>query len=513
MATSRKIALLFAVENINAIIGWVALLFVARKMGASALGEFSYALSLVGGFTFLAFFGFRMAHVKRVSEGLDLGKCIGTFLSIRLFLISVMLIVFAFFYWVWTGPEIAYGVPFGKEFYDIQTPGLLLTIVLYYIVFLALGVMTATFSGLEQSARVAVPNIIGTSLRSFLFIATALMGWGVIWLARSYLVGIIVISLLSLWYFRDYPISKPDKATFNSYKSYAMPVAAASIFVIFRQHFDKIFIGIFWTETQVGLYFAVQRIAIFIGILALAVEEMLLPAISKLHASRKNQELHHLVHDAERYIAMVIMPVVAMTIVWSREIIEVFISREFLPASTILQLLALAALVRVTNRPWSIALRGSNRPDLTSIVSIFTGLLSIILMIALVPRSIPHLGLNDLPGMGGEGAAIAILVSDIFLGISLRILCYLHLNLLPRPIFLLQLSVAILVGLLMWQIQSNIPVDRWYELFLFSAFGGFLFLFVLAVLGGFTSKDFRFYWNALNPKEMTTYIGEELKRN
>ncbi len=506
MATSRKIALLFAAENINAIIGWVALLFVARKMGASALGEFGYALSLVGGFTFLAFFGFRMAHVKRVSEGLDLGKCIGTFLSVRLVLISFMLMVFASCYWFWT-------VYLDKQIYDIQTPGLLLTIVLYYIVFLALGVMTATFSGLEQSARVAVPNIIGTSLRSFLFIGTALMGWGVIWLARSYLVGIIVISLLSLWYFRDYPISKPDKATFNSYKSYAMPVAAASIFVIFRQHFDKIFIGIFWTETQVGLYFAVQRIAIFIGILALAVEEMLLPAISKLHASRKNKELHHLVHDAERYIGMLIVPVVAMTVVWSREIIEVFISREFLPASTILQLLALAALIRVTNRPWSIALRGSNRPDLTSVVSILTGFLSIILMIALVPRSIPHLGLNDLPGMGGEGAALAILISDIFLGISLRILCYLHLNLLPRPIFLLQLSVAILVGLLMWQIQSNIPVDRWYELFLFSAFGGFLFLFVLAILGGFTSKDFRFYWDALNPKEMTTYIGEELKRD
>ena len=88
MATSRKIALLFAAENVNAIIGWIALLFVARKMGASAIGEFSFALSIVGSFTFIAFFGFKMAHVKRISEGLDLGKCIGTFLSIRLFLIS-----------------------------------------------------------------------------------------------------------------------------------------------------------------------------------------------------------------------------------------------------------------------------------------------------------------------------------------------------------------------------------------------------------------------------------------
>ena len=98
MATSRKIALLFAAENVNAIIGWIALLFVARKMGASAIGEFSFALSLVGSFTFIAFFGFKMAHVKRISEGLDLGKCIGTFLSIRLFLIKDLTSEFSILY-------------------------------------------------------------------------------------------------------------------------------------------------------------------------------------------------------------------------------------------------------------------------------------------------------------------------------------------------------------------------------------------------------------------------------
>ena len=125
MATSRKIALLFGAENINAIIGWIALLFVARKMGAEAIGEFSYAMSLVGAFTFLAFFGFRMAHVKRISEGLDLGKCIGTFLSIRLVLISIMLIVFASSYWFWTSF-------LGKELYD-TTESVILLVLVYYI--------------------------------------------------------------------------------------------------------------------------------------------------------------------------------------------------------------------------------------------------------------------------------------------------------------------------------------------------------------------------------------------
>ena len=277
-------------------------------------------------------------------------------------------------YWFWTGF-------LGKEIYDIQTPGLLLTVVLYYIVFLIVGIMPATFSGLEQSARVAIPNIIGTTLRSFIFIAAAFMGLGVIWLARAYLIGIVVIGLLSFWYFRDFPISKPDSQTFNSYKIYALPVAAASIFGVLKQYIDKIFIGIFWTEYQVGLYFGVQRIALFIGTMALAIEGMLLPAISNLHSSRKDKEITTLVHDAERYVAMVCIPLVAMTIVWSSEIILVFISKEFLSASNILKILALVALVRVLNRPWSVALRGSDRPDLTSILSIFSSILSIILML------------------------------------------------------------------------------------------------------------------------------------
>ena len=506
MATSRKIALLFAAENVNAIIGWVALLFVARKMGASAIGEFSFALSLVGSFTFIAFFGFKMAHVKRISEGLDLGKCIGTFLSIRLFLISVMLLTFILSYWFWTGF-------LGKEIYDIQTPGLLLTVVFYYIIFLIVGVMPATFSGLEQSARVAIPNIVGTTIRSFIFIAAALMGLGVIWLARAYLIGVILVGIFSYWYFRDLPISKPDSDTFNSYKIYALPVAAASIFGVLRQYIDKIFIGIFWTEYQVGLYFGVQRIALFIGTMALAIEGMLLPAISSLHANNKGNEIRTLVHDAERYVAMVCIPLVVMTIVWSSEIILVFISKEFIPASNILKILALVALVRVLNRPWSVALRGSDRPDLTSILSILCSILSIILMLILVPKRIPQLGLENLFGLGGEGAAYAVLISEITMGLSLRILCYRYLDILPKVNFFVQISVALLVGIIMWQVQGVITVERWFELFFLSGLGGLLFICILSMLGSFTQKDFNFFWNTLNPKSMKKYVGEELKRD
>ena len=114
--------------------------------------------------------------------------------------------------------------------------------------------------------------------------------------------------------------------------------------------------------------------------------------------------------------------------------------------------------------------------------------------------------------MGGEGAAYAVLISEIVVGISLRILCYKYLEILPKANFFVQISVAILVGLVMWQVQETVTVDRWFELFFLSGLGGLLFLSILAMIGSFTQKDYSFFWNTLNPKSMRQYVGEELKR-
>ena len=43
-------------------------------------------------------------------------------------------------------------------------------------------------------------NFLKRKKPDFIFIAAALMGLGVIWLARAYLIGIIVIGIFSYWY-------------------------------------------------------------------------------------------------------------------------------------------------------------------------------------------------------------------------------------------------------------------------------------------------------------------------
>tara|TARA_B100000959_G_C14779311_1_gene540850 strand:+ start:67 stop:468 length:402 start_codon:yes stop_codon:yes gene_type:complete len=133
-------------------------------------------------------------------------------------------------------------------------------------------------------------------------------------------------------------------------------------------------------------------------------------------------------------------------------------------------------------------------------------------MLVFVPKRIPQLGMENLFGLGGEGAAYAVLISEIVVGLSLRILCYKCLKILPKSNFFVQVFVAVFVGIVMWQLQETIIVDRWFELIFFSGFGGLLFISILSTLGAFTQKDFNFFWNTLNPKSMKKYVGDELRR-
>ena len=494
---------MFGVEIINALIGWVALFVVARNMGPGALGEIAFALSLVGGFTFLAYLGFKNAHIKRVSEGKDLAKCIGTYLAVQTALLLLMRSAFGIFYWGWTSV-------LNKEFYDVRIE-VLLSVLAYYVIVIYSGIMKDTFTGLQQGAKVAFTNLIAEGSRAIIMIFTALFAWKVIWLANAYLIGAILATIFMYWYFKDYAIERTDKAYLNSYVKYAVPLAVLSIVGVVNTFFDKIILGFFWSTTEVGQYYAVQRIALFLGTLALSLEYMLLPAVSRIHQEQRGG-LTGLIHRSERYTLMVIMPVVVVVCIFSSDIIRILLSDKFVDADRALQILVLGSLLMISNRPWSIALRGADRPDITSAIGIISTISSLVLMLCLVPEKIPYLGLYDLPGMGAEGAALAILSSYAIACIGLRFFSFSKLGIAPSLSLGKQIIAAIITAFLLFELNLRLDTElRWYSLFLVSILGAFLYFASLTTIRGFKRDDFDYLRDVLNPFKMLSYIKEELK--
>lgn len=58
---------------------------VARIAGPTILGALAFGLSYASMFRFIADLGIGTAHIKLVSEGNDLGKCIKTFSVLKVF--------------------------------------------------------------------------------------------------------------------------------------------------------------------------------------------------------------------------------------------------------------------------------------------------------------------------------------------------------------------------------------------------------------------------------------------
>ena len=114
---ARKSFLIVISNFIVQFIGWIGLVVLAKLWGdfaPQALGTIGFAMSFLALFNIIADLGFSRAHIKRVSEGKDLGTCIGTFAAIKICLTGIMVtVVFsAIFIWKYV---------MQKGFYDDTT--------------------------------------------------------------------------------------------------------------------------------------------------------------------------------------------------------------------------------------------------------------------------------------------------------------------------------------------------------------------------------------------------------
>ena len=92
---ARKSALIITTSILDGVLAYVALFFITKYMGPLDYGIVGFAMSFVSLFVIFGRMGFEEAHIKKVSEGKDLGTCIGTFLVIKIGLVGLMTLIIA----------------------------------------------------------------------------------------------------------------------------------------------------------------------------------------------------------------------------------------------------------------------------------------------------------------------------------------------------------------------------------------------------------------------------------
>ena len=354
---ARKSLLITTSKVIAQFVGWIGLAVVAKLWGGfapEAIGIVGFAMSFIAMFDLIADLGFYQAHVKKVSEGKDLGTCIGTFAAIKILLTSLMVLVVVLTIFIWKNV-------FHNKFYDATTETVVFVVLIYYVLADLTQIATVTFEAKKEIAKRELTYIF-ECIKTPLMILVAVAGVGTIatiqpaipWpdllsplqkflahhaigsLAMTYVFAILASFLVSLWLLRKYPIKKPQWELGKEYAMFALPIMLISVIGVISVNIDKIMLGFYWTSTEVGYFFSMQQIMQMLMILHIAVGTVLFPTFSEYHTKNDFAKITDAMSVSERYISMVMIPPVVVFTVFAHPVIGIVLSEAFYPAASTL---------------------------------------------------------------------------------------------------------------------------------------------------------------------------------
>ena len=266
---ARRTLLITITQIFTRFLGWVGLIVLAKIWGGfapEALGSIGFAMSFLALFFAFSGAGFPLAHMKKISEGKDLGTCIGAYAFIKMVMTIIMvLMVFASIFL------------FGIKFDDSTSLTIVLTL-LFLFVFKSLGrVALTTFDATKQVAKTQLASVFENIVKIPVMILVAIFSFSVGLLALSYVAGAFAVFIAGMFLLSRYPIKMPSFSLAKEYVVFAIPMFIVSVMADISVNVDKIMIGYFWTSVEVGYYFTVQQISSLIMIFPTAISVLLFP--------------------------------------------------------------------------------------------------------------------------------------------------------------------------------------------------------------------------------------------
>ncbi|GAI22394.1 unnamed protein product, partial [marine sediment metagenome] len=216
---ARKSMLIASSQFFSRFIGWIGLVILAKLWGGfapEALGVIGFAMAFLGLFGFIADLGFSRAHVKRISEGKDLGRCMGTYTAVKLSLTTLMVAAIFIAIFIWK-------CMFNGRFVDATTESVVIVFIVYYIFANLQQIPLSTFQARKEIAKrqitIMTENVVKIPLMIFVVVAVASSRWHPIVqplqhflathaigsLAMTYVLGVAASFLVGIYLFKKYP--------------------------------------------------------------------------------------------------------------------------------------------------------------------------------------------------------------------------------------------------------------------------------------------------------------------
>jgi len=501
MSISRKSFLVLQGNLVTKLLGIIGMSLVAHLMGPGPIGMIAFAYAFIGLFDFIFDPGLSTAHIKIASEKKDFGYCVGTYLSLKVISAAVATLVLmgALFWTIFIGD-------------GFDTPGLhkvVLIILVSKIIENIFMYPLVSFTATQEMAKRTTIKFL-KSFSDLIFVATvALFYRNVYALASTHVLTEIVIAAGSLYLFKGYPLKKPRRSDYKRYIKFSLPLIGISVVGILSRSIDKIMIQAFWGSIQVGQYHCASRATEFMLILSASLLTVLIPIFSNMHAKGKFEEIKLILEKAEKYMMLLIGPLLMFIFAFARPLVILFLGKEFAMSVPIMRILCVSTLGLTLIRPINSLIVGIGKVKWIFWLTCFLVGTNFILNMVFIPD---HLLGMKMIGLGALGAAVATAITRLS---GVGMLCLLlrkkmKFNPVSSSLIKSIIPIFIVATLFIYIVFPVTGEDIWVLSFVPIAL--LIYVGLLKLLGEFGKPEITLILAAANPKKLKSYIKNEFTR-
>ncbi|GIU00843.1 polysaccharide biosynthesis related protein [Sulfurovum sp. TSL6] len=383
----------FGLRIMGIVVGYLFILLISRNLGASSVGIFTLAFTVLQIASIFGRFGLDTALLRFVSESAAHGKMgeaagsYGKAMVLAFFLaLSISIAVYL------SAETIAAGVFSNLELtrsFEIASTGVV-PMTLTYLNFETMRAMKkireyAFFQNVSTFlvATVLLFFMLDTDSDPAVSIVVFVTAAYVTWLLSQY-------KVMKLFRFK---LTMQGREIFSMLKV-SFPMMVASSLMLIMGWTDTIMIGMFIDESSVGVYSVALKVATVTSITLMAINSMSAPKFAEFYAKNDMASLQYVVSHSSRLIFWTSLPILIVSIVFPEQILSIF-GEEFKLASWALIILCIGQFVNVVSGSVGYILQMTGKEKVFQHII----LLSIVLNIALNYWLIPLYGI--------EGAAVA----------------------------------------------------------------------------------------------------------
>lgn len=398
---SRQSFVYFAGTIFTAATGYFFKIYLARTLGAEALGLYALGMTIIGFVGLFNSLGLPMAAARFVAAycargdysqlGSFLRGSLGLLIAVNVLLVGMVLLA---------GPWLA------QHFYHAPklSPYLwaFAAIMLLGVLNMFLGQVMAGYR--DVGRRTLITHFTGTPANVTIAVLLISLGFGLTgYLAAQVASSCMVLCLLAAAVWKMSPADtrnasgihiKREVVTFSS-----VAYGIAGLQFLLAQS-DKIVLGYYLDAKHVGIYAVAMALVGFVAIALDSVNQIFSPIISELHAAENHTLLQQLYATLTKWVMVLTIPLALSMIVYARNVMSIF-GPSFQFGTTVVMIGAVGQLFNcAVGSVGFLLLMSGNQAQLMKIEAV-----NVALMIGLNIFLVPRLGI--------AGAAIATTLTTI----------------------------------------------------------------------------------------------------